>query len=41
VFADSIDDRFPVPLACFLLGLTLIVVRRISGTKGFAVIPRR
>jgi putative transposase len=40
-FAGSIDDRFPVPLTCFLLDLTLIVVRRIPGTNGFAVIPRR
>ncbi|MBB3268864.1 putative transposase [Azospirillum sp. OGB3] len=27
-------------LACFLLGLTLIIVRRIAGT-GFIVLPRR
>jgi putative transposase len=27
-------------LACFLLGLTLIVVRRVAGT-GFVVLPRR
>jgi len=31
----------PVLLACFLLGLTLIIVRRIAGTTGFVVIPRR
>jgi hypothetical protein len=41
VFADSIDNRLPVLLACFLLGLTLIIVRRIAGTTGFVVIPRR
>ena len=40
VFADSIYDRVPVLLACFLLGLTLIIVRRIAGT-GFIVLPRR
>ena len=34
VFADSIYDRLAVLLACFLLGLTLIVVRRVAGTKG-------
>jgi putative transposase len=41
VFADSIDNRIAVLLACFLLGLTLIIVRRIAGTTGFVVIPRR
>src|SRR5215218_7304069 len=41
VFADSIYNRLPVWLACFLLGLTLIIVRRIAGTRGFVVIPRR
>jgi putative transposase len=41
VFADSIYDRVATLLACFLLGLTLIVVRRIAGTKGFIVLPRR
>lgn len=40
VFADSIYNRLPVLLACFLLGLTLIIVRRIAGT-GFIVAPRR
>jgi putative transposase len=40
VFADSIYNRLPVLLACFLLGLTLIIVRRIAGT-GFIVLPRR
>jgi len=28
-------------LACFLLGLVLIIVSRPPGTKGFAVLPRR
>jgi putative transposase len=41
VFADSIYNRTAVLLACFLLGLTLIIVRRIAGTTGFVVIPRR
>ena len=41
VFADSIYNRLAVLLACFLLGLTLIIVRRIAGTTGFVVIPRR
>ena len=41
VFADTIYNRLPVLLACFLLGLTLIIVRRIAGTTGFVVIPRR
>ncbi len=41
VFADSIYDRVTVLLACFLLGLTLMVVRRRPGTKGFVVLPRR
>ena len=40
VFADSIYNRIAVLLACFLLGLTLIIVRRIAGT-GFIVVPRR
>ena len=41
VFADSIYNRLPVLLACFLLGLTLIVVRRLAGTEGFVLLPRR
>jgi putative transposase len=41
VFADSVYNRVSALLACFLLGLTLIVVRRIPGTKGFVVISRR
>lgn len=41
VFADSIYDRVATLLACFLLGLTLIVVRRIAGVTGFVLVPRR
>jgi putative transposase len=41
VFADSIYDRLPVLLACFLLGLTLIIVRRLAGSAGFVLLPRR
>ena len=44
VHAASIQDaynRMPALLACFLLGLVLIVVTRPPGTKGFAVLPRR
>ena len=41
MFADSVYDRVAVLLACFLLGLTLIVVRRIAGTTGFVLLPRR
>jgi putative transposase len=40
VFADSIYNRLAALLACFLLGLSLIIVRRIAGT-GFIVLPRR
>ncbi len=41
MFADSVYNRVSALLACFLLGLTLIVVRRIPGTKGFVIVPRR
>jgi putative transposase len=41
VFADSIYDRLTAMLACFLFGLTLIVVRRVAGATGFVVQPRR
>jgi putative transposase len=41
VFADGAYNRVTALLACFLLGLTLIVVGRIPGTKGFVVLPRR
>src|SRR3954453_1630589 len=41
VFADSVYDRLPVLLACFLLGLTLVIVRRLAGSTGFVLLPRR
>jgi putative transposase len=41
VFAASVYDRLPVLLACFLLGLTLIIVRRLTGGTGFVLLPRR
>ena len=41
MFADSAYDRLAVLLACFLLGLTLVVIRRPAGTKGFVLLPRR
>jgi len=41
VCADSICNRVTALLACFLLGLTLPVIRRSPGTKGFVVLPRR
>ena len=41
VFADSVYDRLAALLACFTLGLTLIVIRRLAGTEGFVVVPRR
>ena len=41
VFADSVYDRLATLLACFTLGLTLIVIRRLAGTEGFVVVPRR
>ena len=41
VFADSIDNRFTALLACFLFGLTPIIVQRAAGTTGFVVQPRR
>src|SRR3954447_20974784 len=40
VFADSVYDRLPVLLACFLLGLTLVVVGRLAGSTGFVLLPR-
>ncbi|WP_245637109.1 transposase [Azospirillum thiophilum] len=40
IFADSIYNRMPVILACFLLGLTLIIFRRVAG-GGFILVPRR
>ncbi len=41
VFADGIYNRVAALLACFLLGLTLFIIRRIPGMKGFVVLPRR
>jgi len=41
IFADSSYNRRAVLLACFLLGLRLIVVHRITGMPGFIVLPRR
>ena len=41
VFADSIYNRLTAMLACFLFGLVLIVVRRVAGSTGFVVQPRR
>jgi putative transposase len=41
VFADRVYDRLASLLACFLLGLTLIVIRCLAGTEGFVVVPRR
>ena len=38
---DGVYDRLPVLLACFLLGLTLIIVRRLAGSTGFVLLPRR
>ena len=41
MFADSAYDRIAALLACFLLGLTLVVIRRLAGTTGFVLPPRR
>ncbi len=41
VFADGGYNRVPALLACFLLGLTLLIVSRPRGTKGFVLLPRR
>ena len=41
MFADSAYHRLAALLACFLLGLTLVVIRRLAGTKGFVLLPRR
>ena len=41
MFADSIYNRLAALLACFLAGLTLIIVHRVAGTTGFVVQPRR
>ena len=41
MFADSAYNRAATLLACFLLGLTLVVIRRLAGAEGFVVVPRR
>jgi len=41
VFADGGYNRVPAILACFLLGLTLLIVSRPRGAKGFVLLPRR
>jgi len=41
VFADSVYDRLATLLACFRLGLTLIIIRRLAGAEGFVLVPRR
>ena len=41
MFADSIYNRLAAWLACYLAGLVLIIVRRLAGTTGFVVQPRR
>jgi transposase len=41
VFADGAYNRISVFLACSLLGLTLVIVRRLAGTTGFIVLPKR
>ncbi len=41
MFADGAYDRLAALLACFLLGLTLIIVRRLAGSTGFVLLPRR
>src|SRR4051812_32390264 len=40
-FADSIYNRLAAWLACYLAGLVLIIIRRLAGTTGFVVQPRR
>jgi putative transposase len=40
-FRSSIYNRLTALLACFLFGLTLIIVRRVAGSTGFVVQPRR
>jgi len=41
VFADGGYNRVPAILACFLLGLALLIVSRPRGAKGFVLLPRR
>ncbi len=40
-FADSIHNRLAALLACYLAGLVLLIVRRLAGSTGFVVQPRR
>ena len=41
IFADSAYDRLVALLACFLLRLALIIIRRPAGSQGFVLVPRR
>ena len=41
VFAHSVHNRLAALPACFLAGLVTVVVRRVAGTIGFVVQPRR
>ncbi len=41
IFADSAYNRLTMLLACFLLRLTLIIVRRPAGSTGFVLVSRR
>ncbi len=41
VVADGIYDRLAALLACGLLGLALVIVRRGAGVSGFVIVPRR
>src|SRR4051794_23120263 len=41
VFADGAYDRLAALLACFLLGLTLIIVRRLAGRTRLRPLPPR
>ena len=41
LFAGSIYNRLAALLTCFLAVLVLIIVRRVAGTIGFVVQPRR
>jgi len=41
MFADGGYNRVPAILACFLLGLALLIVSRPRGAKGFVLLPRR
>ena len=41
VFADGGYNRVPAILACFLLGLVLLIISRPRTAKGFVLLPRR